>query len=121
MSIAKYDIGRGRPPEHTRWKKGQCGNPRRIRTRTPKPAVAMIDEFFAREIAVVEKGKSQRRSALEVILLQLFNKAMAGNTRALNVWTKYHEFAATRSGPRPFKIELVNDDVNPKETSGKNG
>ena len=23
----KYDVGYGRPPKHTRWKKGQCGNP----------------------------------------------------------------------------------------------
>jgi hypothetical protein len=101
----KYTVGYGRPPEHTRWKKGQTGNPGRVRKRTPKPVLAMIDEFFASKITVVENGISQRRSAFEVILLQLVNKAIAGNTRALTVLTKYYEFAATRGGPRPFKIK----------------
>ena len=36
-----------------KWKKGQCGNPARIRKRTDKPVVAMIDEFFASEHVVV--------------------------------------------------------------------
>jgi hypothetical protein len=56
----KYEIGYGRPPQHTRWKKGQCGNPNRKRKRTPKPAVQMIDEFFAGEIAIIENGTSRR-------------------------------------------------------------
>jgi len=30
----KCAVGYGRPPEHSKWKKGQCGNPARIRKRT---------------------------------------------------------------------------------------
>ena len=71
-------------------------DPGRIRKRTAKPVVAMIDEFFAREIDIVENGISQRRSAFAIILLQLCNKATAGNARALNVLTKYSDFAASR-------------------------
>jgi hypothetical protein len=84
MSIpsGKYAVGYGRPPEHSKWKKGQCGNPARIRKRTAKPVVAMIDEFFASEHVVVENGIPKRRSALEIILLQLHNKAICGSTRA---------------------------------------
>ena len=92
----KYDVGYFRPPEHSKWKKGQCGNPARIRKRPVKPVVAMIDEFFTKEIVVVENGRRHRRSVFEIIILQLCNKAMAGNTRALNVLTKYSDFAASR-------------------------
>jgi hypothetical protein len=42
----KYAVGYGRPPEHSKWKKGQCGNPARIRKRTAKPIVAMIDDRY---------------------------------------------------------------------------
>jgi hypothetical protein len=42
-------VGYGRPPEHSKWKKGQGGNPARIRECTAKPVVAMFDEFFASE------------------------------------------------------------------------
>jgi hypothetical protein len=117
----KYDVGYGRPPEHSKWKKGQCGNPSRFRKRDPKPVVELIDEFFASEKVVIEKGIPQRRSALEIILVQLYNKAIAGNTQAFNVLEQYHEFAASRRGPTPFRIQLVDDDGNPIKPRGKNG
>jgi hypothetical protein len=117
----EYAVGYGRPPEHSKWKKGQCGNPAQIRKRTAKPVVAMIDEFFASEHDVVENGIPKRRSALEIILLQLHNKAICGSTRALNVLTKYREFAATSIGPTPFKALLVDDDGNPIKPREKNG
>ena len=117
----KYDVGFGRPPEHSKWKKGQCGNPARIRKRTSKPVVAIIDDFFASEKVVIENGVEQRRSAFEIILVQLYSKAIAGNTRALNVLAKYHEFAASRRGPNPFRAQLVDDKGNPIAPGEDNG
>jgi hypothetical protein len=99
----KYVVGYGRPAEHSKWKKGQCGNPARIRECEAKPVVAMIDEFFASEHVAVENSIRKRRSALEIILLQLHNKAICGSTRAFNVLTKYHEFAATTRGSESFE------------------
>ena len=81
----------------------------------------MIDEFFAREIDIVENGIAQRRSAFAIILLQLYNKATAGNARALNVLTKYSDFAASRDPTGGIRIELVEDETNPKEPGEKNG
>jgi hypothetical protein len=115
-------VGYGRPPKHSQWKKGQCGNPKRIRKREPKPIVAMSDEFLASTHVVVENGISRRRCAFEIILVQLYNKAIGGNTRAFNLLAKYREFAATRVvGPNRFFILLVDDDGNPIEQRDKNG
>ena len=96
-------------------------DPGRIRKRTAKPVVAIIDELFAKEIVVVENGRRHRRSAFEIIILQLCNKAMAGNTRALNVLTKYSDFAASRDPSGGMRAEWVDDETNPKEQGGKNG
>jgi hypothetical protein len=63
---------------HTRWKKGQCGNPNRIRKLISTPVVEMIDEFFVSEIGVVENGIRRRVTNFEAILLQLWTKVMAG-------------------------------------------
>jgi Family of unknown function (DUF5681) len=104
-----YDVGYGRPPEHSKWKKGQCGNPNRRRKREPKPVATLIDEFFAREIDFVENGISHRRSAFEIILLQLYNKATTGNSRALNVLKKYSDFAASRDPSGGMRVVLNND------------
>ena len=83
----------------------------------------MIDEFFASEIQVTENGISQRRSAFEIIFLQLWKKAMAGNTRALNVLTKYSDFAASRDFTGGMRIELIDDEneTKPKESGEENG
>jgi hypothetical protein len=123
MNIApkKYDVGYCRPPEHSKWTKGQCGNPARIRKRPVKATTAMIDEFFASEIYAVENGASKRRSAFEIILLQLLNKAMTGNTRALKALTKYSDFAASRSSTGGMKIELIDDETKPQESGEENG
>jgi hypothetical protein len=92
----KYEVGYGRPPKQTRWKKGQSGNPRRVRKRTSKPVILMIEDFFAGEIEIIENGVSRRVTNFEAILLQLCNKAMDGNKRAISVLLKYQEFAASR-------------------------
>jgi Family of unknown function (DUF5681) len=118
----KYEVGYGRPPKHTRWKKGQSGIPKRIRMRTAKPIVEMIDRFFAGEIDIVENGILRRVSNFEAVVLQLWIKAMAGNKRAMNVWLKYSEFAASRGGMGGLEVERkIIDDANPEEGGGKNG
>jgi hypothetical protein len=96
--IANYDVGYGRPPKRTQWQKGQCGNPKRIRKRTPKLVVEMIDEFFASQFDIVEQGVSRRVSAFEAIAMQLWARATAGSKRAINVLLQYQAFAARRRG-----------------------
>jgi hypothetical protein len=120
-SKPKYDVGYGKPPEHSQWKKGQCGNPKRRRKRQPKPVATIIEEFFAREIVLVEDGISERRSAFEIICLQLCNKAMTGKTRALNVLKKYADFAASRDPTGGLRAVLIEDETNPKQAGKENG
>jgi Family of unknown function (DUF5681) len=117
----KYEVGRGRPPMRTRWKKGQCGNPNRIRRRTSKPVVEMIDGFFAGEIEIVEKGIPRRVTNFEAIVLQLWTKAMAGNRRAINVLLKYKEFAATRGELGGVEVEFGPTEYSDAEGGSENG
>ncbi len=112
-SPEKYEVGYGRPPQHTRWKKGQCGNPKRIRKRTPKPVVWLIDEFFAGELDIIENGKSRRVSNFEAVVLQLWTKAMAGNKHAMNVLLRYQEFAASRGGVEHPKVKVERVTIHP--------
>jgi Family of unknown function (DUF5681) len=114
-------VGYGRPPKRSRWKKGQCGNPNRIRNRSPKPAATMIDEFFAHEVDVIENGVALRRTAFEIIYLQLCNTAIAGSTRALNVLIKYADFAASRAPDGGLEVVVVDKNGNPIKSKEKNG
>lgn len=112
MTASKeYEVGYGRPPERSKWKKGQCGNPQRIRKRAVKPVAALVDEFLASEVEVVDNGVSQRRSAFEIIYLQLWNKAIDGNARALKVLKQYSDFAASRAPNGGHTYEWVDDET----------
>jgi hypothetical protein len=120
----KYEVGFGRPPKSTRWKKGQCGNLNRIRKRAPKRVVEMIDEFFATEIDVVENGISRRVTNFEAIVLQLWIKSMAGHKGAIKVLLEYKKFAATRGEMGGLEVETITSDDGPSEPEkarGKNG
>jgi hypothetical protein len=99
-------VGYKRPPKHAQWKKGQCGNPKRqYRRRATKGTLAAIDEILEEPIAIVEKGVQRRVSIFEAILLQLWNREMAGDTRAMHVRLKYQEFVAQRRGPAEIIVE----------------
>jgi hypothetical protein len=103
-----YEVGYRRPPKRTQWQKGQCGNPKRIRKRIPKPIVDMIDEFFSREIDIVECGISRRVSQFEAVLLQLWLKAMAGHNRATNVLLQYLVCCPASLRQGGIQIEIMN-------------
>jgi hypothetical protein len=120
---SRYEVGYGRPPKGTRWQVGQCGNPKRKRKRSPKPIVDMIDEFFAGEIDLVEKGISRRFSTFEAIVLALWFKAIAGRKRATNVLLQYQAFAARQTGGMGgaiSTIEIVGEDASEEEPKGSN-
>ena len=109
MSLPPKDgaVGYKNPPQQTRWKKGQCGNPKRQYQRAAKGTIALIDAVFAEQIEIVENGASRRVSAFEAILLQLWKKEIAGDRRATAVRLQYQDFVENRCGkPKPeFIIE----------------
>ena len=110
MTTSKeYEVGYCKPPQHSKWKKGQCGNPKRILERAVK-VTALVDDFLASEVEVVENGVPQRRSALEIIYLQLCNKAIAGNARALKVLKKYNDYAASQAPAGADKVVWLEDE-----------
>lgn len=84
MSDEPYTVGRGRPPLHTRFQKGQCANPKG----RPKgsPNLTTIIARAAREkITVVVNGKRRKITKLEAAMTQLANQAAAGDQRAIQI------------------------------------
>jgi hypothetical protein len=99
-----YEIGRGQPPRSTRWKKGECGNPNRIRRPRSLNVAELVEQAFARKIRVREGGRSVTKTVFEVIVLQLWAKVLNGNVRAAHVLVRYQRFAAGRGGRGGVKI-----------------
>ena len=79
-----YVVGKGKPPKHTRFKKGQSGNPRG-RRRGYKNVATLFTEVLNEKVAVTENGKRKIITKLEATIKQLVNKAASGDHRAMNL------------------------------------
>jgi hypothetical protein len=76
-----YEVGYGRPPQGTRFQPGRSGNPR-CRPRKPKTVGALLQQGLSRRVEIKENGCTRRRSAEEIVVMQLINKAAKGELGA---------------------------------------
>jgi hypothetical protein len=105
----EYHVGRGQPPRETRWKKGQSGNSRRRRTKTPEGTISTIDRLLVAPVPITMDGESKTVTALEAIMCQLVLKRISGNGRARRTLLKYVEFA-TLNSKKLLKLAFVESD-----------
>ena len=77
-----YRVGYGKPPEHTRFRKGQSGNPRG-RPRGSESLARVLHRVLDEKIVVRENGERRKMTKLEAMLKQLANKGLAGDLRAI--------------------------------------
>jgi hypothetical protein len=95
------EVGYGKPPQNTQFKKGQSGNPKG----RPKghPNLATVLERALREKVVInENGQRKIVTKLDAAMKQAVNKAAFGDLRALQLLT-----ALIRSGEeRPAEATI---------------
>jgi hypothetical protein len=100
-----YEVGYGRPPAHSRWRKGQSGNPRGSRKATRLYTIDIIRKKLMKKIGASE-GKVRRKSTvLEMILLQMWVKEVGGDSRAGSVLLRYRELVSANTEPSEIIIE----------------
>jgi hypothetical protein len=78
-----YAVGYGRPPAHTRFRKGMCGNPH---GRPPGRTAARLDELMGAEllrpIQVREGERSFTIPTIVAVMRQISVQALKGNLPA---------------------------------------
>jgi Family of unknown function (DUF5681) len=80
--MSGYEVGYGKPPMHTRFKKGVCANPRGRGKRRPLEAEKILEEVLMAEMDYKEGGKMRRAPRLEVAIRTLAAKAVKGDVPA---------------------------------------
>jgi hypothetical protein len=80
----EYKVGRGRPPLHTRFKKGQSGNPRGPRPR-PKNLPALLAAALNEPVAVSGDGDLRQMSKREAVVAQLVDMSTGADLRAMKM------------------------------------
>jgi Family of unknown function (DUF5681) len=88
-----YEVGRGRPPKATQWKKGKSANPGGQSSPGPTGLLEMIDNLLLTPVKITRDGKPKWVTTLEAILEQLWSKGIAGNRRAMAVYIRCRDLA----------------------------
>jgi hypothetical protein len=81
---ADYEVGYGKPPQHTRFQKGRSGNPRGRPKHVKNLKTDLLEEL--QERILVREGSTERQlSKQRAMLKSLTLKAIKGDTRAITV------------------------------------
>lgn len=75
-----YSVGYGRPPAHSRWRKGQSGNPRG-RKKGEHNLHTVVRREIGETIQISEAGKPKRITKLEAVVKSLMAHSIKGNPR----------------------------------------
>jgi hypothetical protein len=91
-------VGYGRPPRHTRFKKGQSGNPKG-RPGGAKNLSTLLIDALNELVIVVENGGRRKISKRLAIIKQLVNQAANGDWRAAKLLFDLLQEIERRSEP----------------------
>jgi hypothetical protein len=81
MSGNSYNVGFGKPPKHSRFRKGVSGN-LKGRPKGKRNIATVLTEILEEEIVIKEGGARKRVTKLEAALKQLANMAALGDLGA---------------------------------------
>ncbi|GGC71088.1 hypothetical protein GCM10011504_56050 [Siccirubricoccus deserti] len=77
-----YKVGYGRPPEHTRFRKGQSGNPKG-RPKGAQDLGSIFQRLLGEVVNVREGERSRTMTKGEAMLQALMARALRGDARAM--------------------------------------
>ena len=90
----EYPVGYRKPPDATKFKKGQSGNPSGRPRKKPDMSIHdAVKEALAAGIPVTLDGKRTKLPAVKVIGKALVNKALSGDLKAVKVVLELPKFA----------------------------
>lgn len=77
-----YKVGYGRPPKHSQFQPGQCGN-QRGRPKGQRNLATDLKAVLDQKVTVTENGKTKEMSKLEMMLVTAVNRAIKGDPKSL--------------------------------------
>jgi hypothetical protein len=104
-----YEIGYGKPPVHSRFQKGQSGNPKG-RKKGSKNLSTLVTELLDERIAVNTPSGRRNVSRVEMLLRKLIEIGAKGNPRAIDQILRQYALAqAVTTPPAASSSEIVPD------------
>lgn len=88
MASDENDVGYGKPPKKSQFKKGQSGNPKG-RPKGTRNFKTDLEAELQQQVRITEDGKLQNVSKQQAILKRTFEKALNGDIRAVELIGKW--------------------------------
>jgi len=105
-----YEVGYCKPPRHSRFQKGQSGNPPG-RPRGALDLASTLLRALMERVTVNERGGARRMRKMDVALTQQINKAAAGDGLALKLlMTLLSEAERPATGQNPITVVISKED-----------
>jgi len=77
---SEYEVGYGKPPKNTRFKKGQSGNPKG-RSKGRKNMRTIMTDVLNCNVTITENGHPRKVKYMEAFVKQMAAKGLNGSTR----------------------------------------
>jgi len=97
-SESDYKVGPGRPPLHTRFKKGQSGNPG---GRSAKNLPTLLADALNEQVFVTIDGRRRKITKREAIVTQMVNKSASADLRATKMLIDMMKDVEQKAGATP--------------------
>jgi hypothetical protein len=95
-----YEVGYGKPPPHTRFAKGQSGNPRG-RSPGAKNMKTLLTKALNELVVVTDQGGRRKVSKREAIITQLVNRSAKADFKAIQILLGLLRDIESDSDPQP--------------------
>lgn len=105
--LGDHEVGYGRPPKATQFKKGHSGNPRG-KKKARKDFGAVLNDLLDKKVPVRVDGRIVQMTGRDAMIHNLFSKAMTGSLRDMVTLTKIIEATAPAAlDPEPKPASRV--------------
>ena len=111
-SESGYKVGPGRPPLHTRFQKGQSGNPDGRRAKT---LPALLADALNETVVVTIDGRRRTITKREAIVTQMVDKSASADLRATKMLIDMMKDVEHKAGdaqpPEPRRLAAADKEV----------
>ena len=108
LGMADYEIGYGKPPRHSQFKKGVCANPRGRPKRRDTQIGDVVRSFLSAKAQYREKGRTKKTSRLELAIKRHIAAALNGDVGSAAMLLKMREHAIRFGDTGPLIIQVAN-------------
>ena len=108
MRMVDYEIGYGKPPKHSQFKKGVCANPRGRPRRRDTQIGEVVRGFLSGKAQYREKGRTKKTSRLELAIKRHVTAALNGDVGSAAMLLKMRAHGLKFGDTGPLIITLVN-------------